>query len=163
MAEEHACTLLAAELVEMVTTFCLLICIKGETLLQVWSLTSTGPMVETQHMSNFSRIAKQALAQATTGSTSKEEQQLAIGLLDCLISITGELEGLKVIMQTEDGREVLKTSCLVVINATEPALAELGMMLLVNVLSAEHGLETISPKTTLGIDLMTEVGIAAGR
>ena len=114
-------------------------------------------------MSNFSRIAKQALAQATTGSTSKEEQQLAIGLLDCLINITGELEGLKVIMQTEDGREVLKTSCLVVIYATEPALAELGMMLLVNVLSAEHGLETISSKTTLGINLMTKVGVAAGR
>ena len=165
LAEEQgrACTLLAAELVKMVTTFCLLIFIKVGTLLQVWSLNSTGPMVETQHMSNFSSIAKQALAQATTGSTSKEEQQLAIGLLGCLINITGELEGLKVIMQTEDGREVLKTSCLVVIYATEPALAELGMMLLVNVLSAEHGLETISPKTTLGIDLMTKVGVAAGR
>ena len=109
-------------------------------------------MVETRHMSNLS-----------INFTSKEKQQLAIGLLDCLISITGELEGLKVIMQTEDGREVLKTSCLVVIYATEPALAELGMMLLVNVLSAEHGLETISPKTTLGIDLMTKVGVAAGR
>ena len=131
--------------------------------MQVWSLTSTGPMVETRHMSNLSMFAKQALAQATTGSTSKEEQQLAIGLLGCLINITGELECLKVIMQTEDGREVLKTSCLVVIYATEPALAELGMMLLVNVLSAEHGLETISPKTTLGIDLMTKVGVAAGR
>ena len=131
--------------------------------MQVWSLNSTGPMVETQHMSNFSMIAKQALAQATTGSTSKEEQQLAIGLFGCLINITGELEGLKVLMQTEDGKEVLKTSCLVVIYATEPALAELGMMLLVNVLSAEHGLETISPKTTLGIDLMTKVGVAAGR
>ena len=67
------------------------------------------------------------------------------------------------VLQTEDGREVLKTSCLVVIYATEPALAELGMMLLVNVLSAEHGLETTSPKTTLGIDLMTKVGVAAGR
>lgn len=131
--------------------------------MQVWSLTSTGPMVETRHMSNLSMIAKQALAQATTGSTSKEEQQLAIGLLDCLINITGELEGLKVLMQTEDGKEVLKTSCLVVINATEPALAELGMMLLVNVLSAEHVFGTISPKTTMGIDLMTKVGVAAGR
>jgi len=148
LAEEQgrACTLLAAELVEM-----------------VWSLTSNGPMVETLHMSNLSRIAKQALAQATTGSTSKEEQQLAIGLLGCLINLTGELEGLKVLMQTEDGREVLKTSCLVVINAKEPALAELGMMLLVNVLSAEYGLGTSSPKTTLGIDLMTKVGVAAGR
>ena len=113
-------------------------------------------------MSNLSMIAKQALAQATTGSTSKEKQQLAIGLLDCLINITGELESLKVLMQTEDGREVLKTSCLVVINAKEPALAELGMMLLVNVLSAEHGFGTISPKTTMGIDLMTKVGVAAG-
>ena len=119
--------------------------------------------METLHISNLSRIAKQALAQAATGSTPKEEQQLSIGLLGCLINLTGELEGLKVLMQTEDGREVLKTSCLVVINATEPALAELGMMLLVNVLSAEHGLETISPKTTLGIDLMTKVGVAAGR
>ena len=113
LAEEQgrACTLLAAELVKMVTTFCLLIFIKG-TLLQVWSLNSTGPMVETQHMSNFSRIAKQALAQATTGSTSKEEQQLAIGLLGCLINITGELEGLKVLMQTEDGKEVLEDKLL---------------------------------------------------
>ena len=155
--------MLAAELVEMVTSFCWFIFTKDGTLLQVWSLTSTGPMVETQHMSNFFRIAKQAQAQATTGSTSKEEQQLAIGLLDCLINITGELEGLKVLMQTEDGKEVLKTSCLVVIYATEPALAELGMMLLVNVLSAEYGLGTSSPKTTLGIDLMTKVGVAAGR
>ena len=165
LAEEQgrACTLLAAELVEMVITFCLLIITKDGTIWQVWSLTSNGPMVETLHMSNLSRIAKQALAQATTGSTSKEEQQLAIGLLGCLINLTGELEGLKVLMQTEDGREVLKTSCLVVISAKEPALAELGMMLLVNVLSAEHGLETISPKTTLGIDLMTKVGVAAGR
>ena len=120
-------------------------------------------MVETLHMSNLSRIAKQALAQATTGSTSKEEQQLAIGLLGCLVNLTGELEGLKVLMQTEDGREVLKTSCLVVIHATEPALAELSMMLLVNVLSAEHGLGTSNPKTILGIDLMTKVGVAAGR
>ena len=119
-------------------------------------------MVETRHMSNLSMIAKQALAQATTGSTSKEEQQLAIGLFGCLINITGELEGLKVLMQTEDGKEVLKTSCLVVIYATEPALAELGMMLLVNVLSAEHGFGTISPKTTMGINLMTKVGVAAG-
>merc|ERR1712037_699564 len=102
LAEEQgrACTLLAAELVEM-----------------VWSLTSNGLMVETLHMSNLSRIAKQALAQATTGSTSKEEQQLAIGLLGCLV----------------------------------------------NVLSAEHGLGTSNPKTILGIDLMTKVGVAAGR
>ena len=147
----------------MVTSFCWFIFNKDRTLLQVWSLTSNGLMVETLHMSNLSRIAKQALAQATTGSTSKEEQQLAIGLLGCLVNLTGELEGLKVLMQTEDGREVLKTSCLVVIHATEPALAELSMMLLVNVLSAEHGLGTSNPKTILGIDLMTKVGVAAGR
>ena len=165
LAEEQgrACTLLAAELVEMVTSFCWFIFTKDRTLLQVWSLTSNGLMVETLHMSNLSRIAKQALAQVTTGSTSKEEQQLAIGLLGCLVNLTGELEGLKVLMQTEDGREVLKTSCLVVIHATEPALAELSMMLLVNVLSAEHGLGTSNPKTILGIDLMTKVGVAAGR
>ena len=54
----------------------------------------------------------QALAQATTGSTSKEEQQLAIGLFGCLINITGELEGLKVLMQTEDGKEVLEDKLL---------------------------------------------------
>ena len=165
LAEEQgrACTLLAAELVEMVTSFCWFIFNKDRTLLQVWSLTSNGLMVETLHMSNLSRIAKQALAQVTTGSTSKEEQQLAIGLLGCLVNLTGELEGFKVLMQTEDGREVLKTSCLVVIHATEPALAELSMMLLVNVLSAEHGLGTSNPKTILGIDLMTKVGVAAGR
>ena len=80
--------------------------------MQVWSLTSTGPMVETRHMSNLSMIAKQALAQATTIFTSKEKQQLAIGLLDCLISITGESEGLKVLMQTEDGKEVLEDKLL---------------------------------------------------
>ena len=131
-------------------------------LLQVWSLTSNGPM-EPLHISNLTRIAKQALAQATTGSTSKEEQQLAIGLLGCLVNLTGELEGLKVLLQTEDGREMLRTSCLVIIHATEPALAELAMMLLVNVLSAEHGLGTSNPKTILGIDFMTKVGVAAGR
>jgi len=147
LAEEQgkACTLLAAELVEM-----------------VWSLTSQGPM-ETLHISNLSRIAKQALAQATTGSTPKEEQQLSIGLLGCLVNLTGELEGLKVLMQTEDGREVLRTSCLVVIHATEPTLAELAMMLLVNVLSSEHGLGTTDLKTILGVEFMTKVGVAAGR
>ena len=119
--------------------------------------------METLHISNLSRIAKQALAQASTGTTSKEEQQLGIGLLGCLVNLTGELEGLKVLMQTEDGREVLRTSCSVVINATEPALAELAMMLLVNVLSAEHGLGTSDPKTILGIEFMTKVGVAAGR
>jgi len=128
----------------------------------VWSLTSNGAM-ETLHISNLSRVAKQALAQANTGSTSKEEQQLGIGLLGCLVNLTGELEGLKVLMQTEDGRKVLRTSCLLVIHATEPPLAELAMMLLVNVLSAEHGLGTSDPKTILGIELMTKVGVAAGR
>ena len=147
LAEEQgrACTILAAELVEM-----------------VWSLTSNTSM-ETLHISNLSRIAKQALAQATIASTSKEDQQLAVALLGCLVNLTGELEGLKVLLRTEDGREVLRTSCSLVINAAESSMAELAMMLLVNVLSSEHGLGTSDPKTTLGINLMTKVGVAAGR
>lgn len=120
--------------------------------------------METIHTSNLARIAKQGLAQVTVATASKEEKKLSVGLLGCLVNITGELEGLKVLLQTESGRELLKTTChLIVDTSTDSSLAELAMMLLVNLLSAEHGLGTADPKTTLGIDLMTKVGVAAGR
>jgi len=148
LSEEQgrACTLLAAELVEM-----------------VWSLTSDRSM-ETIHTSNLAKIAKQGLAQVTVATASKEEKKLSVGLLGCLVNITGEVEGLKVLLQTESGRELLKTTChLIIDTSADSSLAELAMMLLVNLLSAEHGLGTADPKTTLGIDLMTKVGVAAGR
>ena len=110
------------------------------------------------------KIAKQGLAQVTVATASKEEKKLSVGLLGCLVNITGEVEGLKVLLQTESGRELLKTTChLVIDTSADSSLAELAMMLLVNLLSAEHGLGTADPKTTLGIDLMTKVGVAAGR
>ena len=130
---------------------------------QVWSLTSDRSM-ETIHTSNLAKIAKQGLAQVTVATASKEEKKLSVGLLGCLVNITGEVEGLKVLLQTESGRELLKTTChLVIDTSADSSLAELAMMLLVNLLSAEHGLGTADPKTTLGIDLMTKVGVAAGR
>ena len=120
--------------------------------------------METIHTTNLARIAKQGLAQVTVATASKEEKKLSVGLLGCLVNITGELEGLKVLLQTESGSELLKTTChLIIDTSADSSLAELAMMLLVNLLSAEHGLGTADPKTTLGIDLMTKVGVAAGR
>ena len=148
MAEEQGrvCTLLAAELVEV-----------------IWSLTggSGREEVGVLHVTALCRIARQAIQQCSE-AVSPAELRLATGLLGCLVNLAASREGLLVLLGTDEGCGVAVQACsLACAPTTDMKLVELGMMLLTNILGSEVKYGVL--KTPFTPEMLEGVRAAAGR
>ena len=109
------------------------------------------------------RLAGQVLPQVAGATAAREELRLATALLSALIKLSGGRECLGVLARMEEGAEVVELLCtLVTCPATEPRLAELAMMVLVNYLGAGAGL-AVTPKAALAPELLEGLRAAAER
>ena len=148
MAEEQGrvCTLLAAELVEV-----------------IWTLTGGSGREEMGmlQVTALCRIGSQAIQQCSE-AVSPAELRLATGLLGCLVNLAGSREGLLMLLGTEEGCGVVVQACRLACSiTTDMKLVELGMMLLANILGSEvkYGVQ----KTPFTPEMLEGVRAAAGR
>ena len=109
------------------------------------------------------RLTGQVLPQAAGTAVAREDLRLATALLVALVDLSGGRECLGVLARMEEGAEVVELLCtLVTCPATEPRLAELAMMVLVNYLGAGAGL-AVTPKAALAPELLEGLRAAAER
>ena len=122
--QDRVCSLLAAELVEV-----------------IWSLTSDSAggisVLGELQVASLCRVARQSVAQCGEGA-SVAEVRLALGLLGCLVNLSGRRESLLVLLGTEEGRGLVQDICsLACLPTAEPKLVQLSMMVLTNLLGTE--------------------------